>query len=307
MATLYQVIPLEANLRSQPRLAPKTILAQLKQGQRVEGLPALAKQPTGWQRVRADLQGTLVEGYVKAFLLVKASPAPVPPPPAVLPSIPEASLPSSIPVRRSNRGDGARVFGLTEPNQPGRTGATPAERAQQLGAIIAYLGVSHSARYAAGAGKTYCNIYAHDYADLAGAYLPRVWWTRKALVALAAGQAVRPAYGTTVQELNANSIYNWFEEFGPDFGWRRSVDLTEVQTAANMGQVCIISGQRKDLNTSGHICAVVPETAKHRASRQGERVSRPLMSQAGASNFEYGGRVWWSDAKFARFGFWVHA
>jgi hypothetical protein len=31
------------------------------------------------------------------------------------------------------------------------------------------------------------------------------------------GRAVSPAYGTTVQELNANSLYNWLEEFGAEF------------------------------------------------------------------------------------------
>lgn len=306
MATQYQVIPLEANLRSQPLLVPRTILARLRQGQRVEEVAATSPLPAGWRRVRADLQGTLVEGYVKAFLLKKVATPSVPPSP-VLPNIPEANLRSPDPVRRNQSGDGARVYDLTEPNKPGRPGPTPASRAQQIGAILAYLHVSQSARYAAGRGKTYCNIYAHDYAHLAEAYLPRVWWTRKALVALAAGQVVHPAYGTTVQELNANSLYNWFEEFGPDFGWRRSVDLTEVQNAANTGQVCIISGQRKDLNAAGHICAVVPETAQHRATRKGERVTLPLMSQAGAINFEYGGRVWWTGAQFARFSFWIHA
>lgn len=304
---LFQVLPLELNLRSAPVIEPRTVLARLRQGQQVRQLSPATAPPAGWLRVAAELQGTAVEGFVKAAYLKKITTPSIPTPPAVLPNIPEASLRSPDPVRRSQSGDGPRVYDLTEANQPGRSGSTPVERAQQLGAIIAYLNVSHSARYAAGSGKTYCNIYAHDYAHLAGAYLPRVWWTRKALVALASGQAVHPAYGTTVQELNANSLYNWFEEFGSDFGWRRSVDLTEVQNAANIGQVCIVSGQRKDLNAPGHICAVVPETIQHLAKRQKEQVTIPLMSQAGASNFEYGGRVWWPDAKFGRFGFWIHA
>lgn len=304
---LYQVVPLELNLRSAPTVAPRTVLARLRQGQRVRRLTPALPPPAGWLWVQAELQGTLVEGFVKATYLqpVAAAPAELPAPGLLF--IPEARLRSPDPVRRNQKGDGARVYDLTEPNQPGRLGPTPADRARQLGAILAYLHVSQSARYAAGAGKTYCNIYAHDYAHLAGTYVPRVWWTRKALVALAAGQAVHPAYGTTVQELNANSLYNWFEEFGADFGWRRSVDLTEVQNAANTGQVCIISGQRKDLNAAGHICAVVPETTQRRAVCKGERVSVPLMSQAGARNFEYGGRVWWTGAQFARFGFWIHA
>ena len=304
---LYQVVPLELNLRSAPKLEARNVLARLRQGQQVRQFTPATAPPQDWLQVQAALQGTAVQGFVKAAFLKKVTTPPVPLPPAVLPNIPEASLRSPDPVRRNQAGDGHRVCDLTEPNQPGCSGPTPADKAQQLGTIIAYLGVGHSARYAAGACKTYCNIYAHDYAHLAGAYLPRVWWTRKALVALAAGLPVHPAYGTTVQELNANSLYNWFEEFGPDFGWRRSVDLTEVQHAANTGQVCLISGQRKDLNAAGHICAVVPETAQHRAGRQGERVTLPLLSQAGARNFEYGGRVRWTGAQFGRFGFWIHA
>lgn len=296
----YSVIPLELNLRSAPLVAPATLLARLRQGQQLQRLNPAGAPPPGWFWVRADLQGTAVEGFVKAAYLEKGK-TPVAPL-AELPNLPEASLRSPDPVRRNQTGDGSRVYDLTEPNQPGRPGPTPADCAQQLGSIIAYLGVSRSARYAAGAGKTYCNIYAH----LAGAYLPRVWWTRKALVALATGQTVPPAYGTSVQELNANSLYHWFEEFGWDFGWRRSVELTEVQNAANAGQVCFVSGQRKDLNAPGHICAIVPETAQHQAKRQGERVSVPLMSQAGARNFEYGGRVWWTGAQFARFALWIH-
>lgn len=114
-------------------------------------------------------------------------------------------------------------------------------------------------------------------------------------------------YGTTVQELNANSLYQWLEEFGPDFGWRRTVSVTELQDAANSGQVCLIVGQRKELNQPGHICAVVPETQEHRVSRRGTVVTVPLQSQAGARNFRYGGRVWWTGSQFGRFAFWIHA
>lgn len=305
---LYEVIPLELNLRSNTKVEPQSVLARLKQGQQVQRLHPEPAPPASWFRVRADLQGTPVEGFAKAaFLRPATAPVEVPPPPPVLPNIPKAALPAPGPVRRNQADDGPRVFDLTEAGQPGRPGPTPTDRAAQLGLIVDYLAVSRSARYRAARGKTYCNIYAHDYAHLAGAYLPRVWWTRKALVTLATGHLVRPAYGTTVQELNANSLYNWLEEFGPDFGWRRTVDPTELQNAANTGQVCIASGQRRDLNAPGHICAVVPETAQHRAVRQGERVTTPLMSQAGARNFEYGGRVWWTGAQFARFGFWIHA
>jgi len=78
--------------------------------------------------------------------------------------------------------------------------------------------------------------------------------------------------------------------------------------AANDGQVSIIVAQRTDLNRSGHICAVVPESAEYKAKRdkQGKIVS-PLQSQAGATNFLFGGRVWWTGTQFRKFSFWIHA
>lgn len=302
--TWYDVLPLEANLRSQPRLAPPTILAQLKQGQRVAALPAVPQQPSDWQRVRAEVAGETVVGFVKASLL---RPAPTDPPITLpsLPPLPAAHLLPVRPVRTSN--PDLRAFPLNDPQQPQRTGATAADQVQALGAIIAYLRVEAAARYRRTSTATFCNIYAHDYCHLAGAYLPRVWWRATALAQLLQGQPVPVRYGTTVEEYNVNALFNWLEEFGTAFGWRRTTSLTELQQAANQGQVCLIVAQRTNLNASGHVVAVVPETAQHRATRQNGVVTVPLQSQAGATNFRYGGRVWWTGAQFRRFAYWRHA
>ena len=84
----------------------------------------------------------------------------------------------------------------------------------------------------------------------------------------------------------------------------RTFDLTELQDAANQGEVCLICAQRNDLNMSGHIVAVVAETQTKQAARSGLQVTRPLQSQAGAVNFRYstGVRAWWTDAKFRHHG-----
>ena len=304
---LYQIIPLEANLRSNTRIEPRSVITRLRQGQVVEHVAIKPAPPKGWMRVRTELQGTPVEGFIKVFLLQKVQQVPVVSPPPVLPNIPEAHLPAAGSILLTQHGDGPRAYALTEKNAPSRSGSTPLQQAAQLGEIVDFLRVDQSPRYATGSGKTYCNIYMHDYCRLSGAYLPRVWWTRKALVSLAASGKVQPAYGTTVQELNANSLYQWLEEFGPDFGWRRTVNVTKLQEAANSGQVCLIVGQRKELNQPGHICAVVPETKDHIASRKAGLVSIPLQSQAGSRNFRYGGRVWWTASQFGRFAFWIHA
>ena len=305
MATQYQIIPLEANLRSQPKLVASTVLVQLKQGQQVDELPAPKGTPAGWRRVRAEVQGTPVEGFIKSFLLKKLDQAPVITPPAVLPTLPEAHLTPPGAVRVTNRDWWA--YSLNDPKQPGRTSAAIADRAQDLGQIVTYLHVESAARYRRTSTATYCNIYVHDYCHLAGVYLPRVWWQAKALAQLLQRQPLKARYGTTVVEYNVNALYNWLEEFGPDFGWRRTTSLTDLQQAANLGQVCIIAAQRTNLNAAGHIVAVVPETNTHKASRKGNAVTTPLQSQAGATNFRYGGRVWWTGTQFRRFGFWIHA
>ncbi len=302
MGNVYEVIPLEANLRSAPRIEKKTELARLRQGQQVRAEGPAVK---GWLHVTADLQGTAVLGYVHDSVVRAITSPDVPPPPAVLPNIPEAHLSTKTAIRIA--GTNGRAFSLNDPAAPARvTGEAPA-MAARLGQVVKYLDVERSARYRRGPGTTYCNIYAHDYATLAGVYLPRVWWMRKALVNLARGEQVPVQYGTTVAEMNANSLYTWLEEFGIDFGWRRTVDIDELQKAVNAGQVAIICAQRTELNQPGHITAVVPETATHHAIRKADRVTVPLQSQAGAGNYAYFSRTWWTGKQFGKFGFWLHA
>lgn len=304
MLTLYQILSLEANLRAQPKLAAHNIITQLKQGQVVEELPAQPNQPVKWMRVRTEVQGTAIEGYVKAFLLIKSTMQTTLISPAVFSSWPEAHLSTQTVIQVTN--SNLRAYSLNEPKMPRRTGTNADERITELSGIIAYLRVEAAARYKKTQSATFCNIYAHDYAHLAGAYLPRVWWRAKALTLIVQGQKLTAKYGTTVEEYNVNSIYNWLEEFGPNFGWRRTISVSELQQAANIGQISIICAQRINLNASGHIVAVVPETALHRAIRKGDIVVTPLQSQAGSLNFRYGGRVWWLGSQFRRFGFWIH-
>ena len=115
-------------------------------------------------------------------------------------------------------------------------------------------------------------------------------------------------YGESVRELNANSLHDWFEDFGDRFGWRRAADLDQTQQAANAGGVGIIVAQRTDLNRSGHIVIVVPEIASASAKRVNDRVQLPLQSQAGATNSccACGTTRWWAGQQFRSFGLWIH-
>ena len=194
---------------------------------------------------------------------------------------------------------------------PSRAAADPAGLRDDLAAIIAWLAPDRMAhkRYWPRDGLTFCNIYAHDYCALAGVYLPRVWWTQPALLKIAAGQAVAAKIGNTVDEMRANDLFRWLRDFGGSFGWQRAGSVGELQDHANQGGVALIVARRKEDGRSGHIVAVVPETAAEEARRDATgQVTMPLQSQAGTVNFRYGlsSANWWRDERFAEAAFWMH-
>ncbi len=190
-----------------------------------------------------------------------------------------------------------RPFPLGEPDRPFRSAGTPAE----LEAILRYLDVETSARYQRTDTQTYCNVYACDYCYLAGVYLPRVWWTPRAIADIDAGRMVTAKYADTVAELNANALYAWLRDFGPAFGWSRTDSLEQLQRTANAGQVSVICAQRSPLNKPGHIALVVPDLPSPQDA--------PLQSQAGRINYQSSrapGR-WWESQQFRAYGFWMHS
>ncbi len=308
----HRVKATQLTLRSAPVVAERTRVALLNQGKEVQVLGA-ASEP-GWVRVRVSLSGLLREGVVAERFLEAlprprsrgASMAPVP----ALPVLSAAHMAQDRPDIRRDR-DGGRAYPLGEPGRPARSGRSAESLAQSVTAIIDYLDVANPAhlRYQPRGGTTYCNIYATDFAYLCGAYLPRVWWTDRALLRLREGEKLAVEYGRTVRELNANALHDWLEDFGPAFGWQREVELTALQVAANAGEVCVIVARRVDLNRPGHITAVVPETGDAKAVRNAQdEVVRPLESQAGTRNVLRGtpASAWWQGSRFQAFAFWRH-
>ena len=69
---------------------------------------------------------------------------------------------------KTKRSEVAVALSLNEPGQPGRNGATAADRCAQLAAIIDWLAVDKPGhmRYRPTSTSTFCNIYAHDYCFL---------------------------------------------------------------------------------------------------------------------------------------------
>jgi hypothetical protein len=296
----YQVAAEQLNLRRSPKKVSTNILCALPHQHSVEVVDT--SNPVWW-KVKTSVSGMMLEGYVfKNFLEPKVPGKSVKetgskPPEADLGTNPKANLNSKTHrhCRLSSNGAPTR-----NPNDKFEKKVTA------ITAIINYLDVEKSARYEPQNPPTFCNIYAYDVCCLANVYLPRVWWTGKALRLFAQGKPVEPRYAETVTELNANSLHEWLKDWGNDYGWQRTFDLTELQTAANKGNIGLITAKRIDLNRSGHIVCVLPETNKHKAKRRGEAVSEPLQSQAGVTNKKIFTGTWYLSTKYSENGFWIH-
>lgn len=316
--SIFMVNTTLLNLRSAPTVAASNIITTLPRGHIVE---AASSPKQGWLNVTTKLSGKQVQGFVSAQLLApphppEAPPAPTPvgggpvlgwrPPPSTTGLRAAWFEPRSVAALASTT---HRHIPVGQPGLPTRDDPDPAARAGQLAAIVTALDVEHSARYGPDDAHTYCNIYATDFCWLAQAYLPRVWWKATAIRDLSAGKAVAVDYGKTVEELNANSLYDWLTTWGDEFGWQREVDPSVVQAHANEGGVAVLCAKRKNTARSGHITAIVPEHGVQMARRQGTAVVAPLQSQAGRTNRAYFPSTWWLDlAKdFQASGFWLHA
>lgn len=188
---------------------------------------------------------------------------------------------------------------------------TEKERVDATNSIVDELDASNSARYDPKSDATYCNVFAHDFAFLMGAFVPRVWWNNATLEAAEKGEPFpEPVYGTNTHELNANALYHWFLDWGHRYGWASvggtdAAGLTEGQRAANEGRVVVIVG---DTNSgySGHITAVVPETEEEAASRDEDgMVQQPVQSQAGADPTTRGTSGWFEHTNTYKGGLGV--
>jgi hypothetical protein len=303
------------NLRKTPKINPAAPMENFKvglpDGQMVRATGAPAQN--GFLEVETDLAGAHYKGYAAERFLKKKTAKTAPPllpiatPPAGLTAVQMPRRPGTV----TRRSAPAGAHSLNEPNAPTRKGATPAQRCAELAAIIDWLAVDDPShlRYQPHDGLTFCNIYAHDYMHLAGAYLARVWWTPGAILAIGRGQTVEPKYGSTIEEMRANGLFRWLRDFGAVFGWRQTGTLDKLQAHANQGGLALIVARRKEDGRSGHIVAVVPESAAHKAVRNGAgEVTGPLQSQAGARNARYLTTAgWWKGDQFAESAFWIHA
>jgi hypothetical protein len=305
-------------LRSEPRVNKANptgnVIARLPDGHRVRLVSGRLGEK--FVEVETSVNGAHFRGFAASEFLRPVSGVAEVPVVAPATELPTSGVVAVFAPRRpgivTTRKAPATAHSLNELDQPGRTGTMPDALRAELHEIVDYLNVekpSH-ARYQPANGRTFCNIYAHDFCSLAGAYLPRVWWTPDAIERLAQGGTVEPRLGSTIDEQRANDLCRWLRAFGARFGWRQTGTLTKLQTEVNVGAVGLIVARRVDDGRPGHITIVIPETGDNRARRNSAgEVIAPLQSQAGASNFGRGtGPLnWWKKEAFADSGFWIHA
>jgi hypothetical protein len=310
MADLYEVKSTSLNLRSRPVVDSSTRIGQMPHGHLVSKLAD--SEVSGWWKIGTTLKGRETTGYVASRFL-RATTATVET--ATKPREDEASGRSdgqTLPIchLRENRPEvkrsraERRAYPLGEPGRPG-LGSDPAGHIADLHAIVDWLDVERHDRYKPTSNATFCNIYAYDFSYLAGCFVPRVWWMRAAQLRLANGESVPVRYGETVREMNANSLLDWFEDFGADYGWNEAFDETEVQDKVNAGKLGIIVAARTNANRSGHITVVLPETDQHQAEREADRVIKPLQSQAGGTRHNRFTSKWYRGTQFRDYDFWV--
>ena len=183
-------------------------------------------------------------------------------------------------------------------------------------AVVDTLNVEGSTRYQkTESGMTFCDAYAYDVITALGGYLPRVWWTPRALVRIREGaqvvtpevyQAATPQQrrgmitptNETVGTTGANRVNKWLREDGPAYGWTPIEAATPnekaqaAQMAANQGRLVIGSaaGVRRGSRPvgAGHISVVLAESQEANAQEGRGGPDDGRHHRAGAdANFGY--------------------
>ncbi len=280
------------NLRTTPNVSSENRITIIPKGQEVTILSETGK----WSKVEVQINSEILIGYCATRFLSNNI------------EVPTTHSNTIGAVHRKENRNSSTInsrehwsFPIGDANRPTRKTTSVEVKINSIYEILKYLDVETSQRYEP-RKYTYCNIYAHDYCYLNDIYLPRVWWTQKAIQSLTKGNTVEVAYGKTIHELNANSLYLWLIEYGPQFGWKRVHDIKTLQEKANQGAICVISARNKQSNRSGHISCVIPELNEHKALVK-NNLFYPLMSQAGRNNKYLFNSRWWSSSRFSHFGF----
>lgn len=131
--------------------------------------------------------------------------------------------------------------------------------------VLADLDVENRARYTPG-NATWCNIYVWDATKAMGCEIPHFYDPNT-------GKETDSRVPGTYLEMSASRMTNWLEQHGQANGWIECDAATAI-AMANKGLPTVVAA-----TTTGHVGMVVPQNAGD---------TGVMISQAGASNFNYG-------------------
>ena len=151
-------------------------------------------------------------------------------------------LHSAYPVCRHHRSTTQRQYALREPEMPKGNG-TP----RALHEIFNYLQDSERYKHTF-PEKDLSGLYLYDVAYLAGAYVPRIWYSN-----------VKLPSPLNIRILNNNDLYEWFTDHSANFGWEEISDIKLAQQYAGVGHLVTIAASPKNKRMSGRFTIVVPD------------------------------------------------
>lgn len=142
--------------------------------------------------------------------------------------------------------------------------------------VIDQFSVSTNPRYMPnkkGTGDTYCNIFLWDVTSAMGAEIPHYTdWE--------SGEAHTYPEVDDSKHMNANRIYDWLAETGPQYGWQE-VSAEQAQAAANEGRPAV-TVWKNPTGGHGHCQVVCPSLDGGFNTERGVTIA-----QAGQTLHEY--------------------
>ena len=184
------------------------------------------------------------------------------------------------------------VSNRAKENRPHYECPANARTAANYNTVIDQFSVTSNPRYQRTSSATWCNIFAWDVMSAMQVQLPH-WVKNNA-------PATSNTSGAT--ELNANATYNWLNNYGSKYGWKK-VTAAEAQTAANNGKPTIVIWKNTS-GGSGHVAVVRPEGNGYAFSS----ARGPVIAQAGASNYSYANvSTGFGSSRLSAVVYWTHA
>ena len=184
------------------------------------------------------------------------------------------------------------VSNRAKENRPHYECPSNARSAANYNTVINQFNVTSNPRYQRTSSATWCNIFAWDVMSAMQVKLPH--WVKGGV----------PASSTTsgATELNANATYNWLNNYGSQYGWKK-VSAADAQNAANAGKPTIAIWKNTS-GGSGHVAVVRPAGNGYAFSA----AKGPVIAQAGASNYNYANvSTGFGSSRMSAVVYWTHA